>query len=157
MRIGQLAKRTGVSHRALRHYEAQALIESTRQDNGYREYGQATVERVLWVRELIDCGFGTRQIQGLLTYLEDSEPGSEHFRQCLQQHVEKLGALDNLIAQLSERRQRLFDRLQGYADSDASTHTDEQASDALDLEYPGINGVSDGQVERQSSSDHRRQ
>ncbi|WP_036988108.1 MerR family transcriptional regulator [Pseudomonas sp. S9] len=156
MRIGQLAKRTGVSHRALRHYEAQALIESTRQENGYREYGHATVEGVLWVRELIDCGFSTRQIHGLLAYLEDSEPGSEHFRQCLQQHMEKLGALDSLIAQLSERRQRLFERLRVYTDPDAPTHTDEQANDGLDLEYQGINGVSDGQVEQQSSSDYRR-
>lgn len=138
MRIGQLAIRTGVSHRALRHYEAQELIESTRQDNGYREYGLEVVQRVLWVRELLDCGFSTRQIHGLLAYLADSEPGTEHFRQCLQQHMEKLGALDSLLAQLTERRQRLFDRLKRYSDSDASTHTDDQANDALDQQNQGI-------------------
>jgi MerR family copper efflux transcriptional regulator len=121
MRIGELASRTGVSHRALRHYEMQKLIESSRQENGYREYAPETVQRVLWVKELIDCGFSTRQIHGLLAYLQDSEPGTEQFRLCLEQHMEKLGALDSLLAVLMERRQRLFDRLERYTQSDPST------------------------------------
>ncbi|WP_052321330.1 hypothetical protein [Pseudomonas fluorescens] len=73
--------------------------------------------------------FSTRQIQGLLSYLQDSEPGSEHFRQCLQQHTEKLHALDSLLTQLTDRRQRLFD--QRYTHSQPSTNADERAHDAL--------------------------
>jgi DNA-binding transcriptional MerR regulator len=131
MRIGELVTRTGVSHRSLRHYEAQALIETTRLDNGYRVYAPATVQRVMWIRELIECGFSTRQIQGLLSYLQDSEPGSEHFRQCLQQHTENLHALDSLLTQLTDRRQRLFERLERYTHSQPSTNADERAHDAL--------------------------
>lgn len=115
MRIGELAARTGVSPRALRHYESQKLIESTRQANGYRDYPAASLQRVLWIRELLDCGFSTRQIHGLLSYLHDSEPGSERFLACLQQHVEKLAALDELLVLLQERRERLFQRVARYA------------------------------------------
>jgi MerR family copper efflux transcriptional regulator len=146
MRIGELALRTGASHRALRHYELQKLIESTRRENGYREYAPGAVQRVLWIKELIDCGFSTRQIHGLLAYLQDSEPGSEQFRQCLKQHMEKLGALDNLLALLLDRRQRLFDRLERYTHSGASTNTVERENDGFNNTHfeMELDGVRDG-------------
>ena len=98
MRIGELALRTGASTRALRHYEARALIASSRLENGYRDYAPAMVQRVRWIRELIECGFSTRQIHGLLQHLEEEED-SEGFLACLQQHLEKLQALDALQAE----------------------------------------------------------
>ncbi|MFR0687920.1 MerR family transcriptional regulator [Enterobacterales bacterium AE_CKDN230030158-1A_HGKHYDSX7] len=113
MQIGELASRAGVSTRALRHYESRQLIESSRLDNGYRDYALAMVQRVLWVRELLECGFSTRQIHGLLQYLEEEED-SEGFLACLQQHLEKLVALDALQAQLAERRERLAEKIERY-------------------------------------------
>ncbi|MFJ7789351.1 MerR family transcriptional regulator [Pseudomonas sp. NPDC096925] len=113
MQIGELALRAGVSTRALRHYESKQLIESARLDNGYRDYAASMVQRVLWVRELLECGFSTRQIHGLLQYLEEEED-SEGFLACLQQHLEKLVALDALQAQLAERRERLAEKIERY-------------------------------------------
>jgi DNA-binding transcriptional MerR regulator len=113
MQIGELALRAGVSARALRHYESKQLIESSRLDNGYRDYAASMVQRVLWVRELLECGFSTRQIHGLLQYLEEEED-SEGFLACLQQHLEKLVALDALQAQLAERRERLAKKIERY-------------------------------------------
>jgi DNA-binding transcriptional MerR regulator len=113
MQIGELALRAGVSTRALRHYESRQLIESSRLDNGYRDYASSMVQRVLWVRELLECGFSTRQIHGLLQYLEEEED-SEGFLACLQQHLEKLVALDALQAQLAERRGRLAEKIGRY-------------------------------------------
>lgn len=113
MQIGELALRAGVSTRALRHYESRQLIESARLDNGYRDYAASMVQRVLWVRELLECGFSTRQIHGLLQYLEEEED-SEGFLACLQQHLEKLVALDALQAQLAVRRERLAEKIERY-------------------------------------------
>lgn len=113
MRIGELALRTGASTRALRHYEARALIASSRLENGYRDYAPAMVRRVLWIRELIECGFSTRQIHGLLQHLEEEED-SEGFLACLQQHLEKLQALDALQAQLTDRRAKLAEKIGRY-------------------------------------------
>lgn len=118
MQIGELAARSGISARALRHYEAKGLIESQRQENGYRDYTAGMLQRALWVRELIECGFSTRQIGGLLQYLEQ-EPDSEGFLACLQQHVDKLYALDALQAQLAERRARLAAKIERYMPLDA--------------------------------------
>ncbi|OLT05041.1 MerR family transcriptional regulator [Pseudonocardia sp. CNS-004] len=70
MRIGELSERTGASRRLLRYYEEQGLIESDRRPNGYREYGDAIVDRVLQVRGLLDAGLPTRVIKQILPCLE---------------------------------------------------------------------------------------
>lgn len=111
MQIGQLARAADTSERLLRHYEAQGLIESQRQANGYRVYAPGTADKVRWIRELLDCGFSTRQIQGFIHCF-----GQEHFDagQCaagLEQHREKLRELDELVAVLSKRRDRLAERM----------------------------------------------
>ena len=41
MKISELAKRTGVSTHALRHYERLGLLEPVRHANGYRDYTEA--------------------------------------------------------------------------------------------------------------------
>ena len=111
MRIGELAREADVSVRVLRHYESQGLIESQRMANGYRDYAPGSVEMVRWTRDLIECGFSTRQIHGFLHCF-----GSENFdpTECaagLAQHQEKLRELDELIDVLSQRRRRLSERM----------------------------------------------
>jgi hypothetical protein len=46
IRIGELAKQTTTSRRQLRYYEEQGLISADREANGYRQYGDALIERV---------------------------------------------------------------------------------------------------------------
>jgi DNA-binding transcriptional MerR regulator len=69
MRIGQLSERTGTSRRLLRYYEERGLITSSRCANGYREYDEASVDRVLQIRGLLDAGLPTRIIKQILPCL----------------------------------------------------------------------------------------
>jgi DNA-binding transcriptional MerR regulator len=69
MRIGLLSERTGTSRRLLRYYEEQGLISSSRCPNGYREYDEACVDRVLQIRGLLDAGLPTRVIKQILPCL----------------------------------------------------------------------------------------
>lgn len=73
MRIGELAERTGVPRRLLRYYEEQGLITPRRRDNGYREYGDHLVDRVLKVRGLLDAGIPTRIIADMLPCLDQPQ------------------------------------------------------------------------------------
>jgi DNA-binding transcriptional MerR regulator len=66
MRIGELAERTGVSARSLRHYEAQGLITAARCPNDYREYGEDAVELVRRIRWLLAAGLPTAAIREVL-------------------------------------------------------------------------------------------
>ncbi|WP_053708066.1 MerR family transcriptional regulator [Streptomyces sp. NRRL B-3648] len=66
MLIGELSRRTGVSERLLRYYERVELIRSERRANGYREYGDETVETVRRIRGLLAAGLPTRVIRQIL-------------------------------------------------------------------------------------------
>jgi DNA-binding transcriptional MerR regulator len=70
MKIGELSDRTGVSARLLRYYEAQNLLGVARAENGYRDYPQSAVNRVLQIRELLESGFTTEIIRDILPCLD---------------------------------------------------------------------------------------
>jgi DNA-binding transcriptional MerR regulator len=69
MRIGELSHRTGTSRRLLRYYEEQGLIAPDRAPNGYRDYDEALVDRVVHIRGLLDAGLPTRIIRQILPCL----------------------------------------------------------------------------------------
>jgi DNA-binding transcriptional MerR regulator len=71
MRIGALARRTGVSERLLRHYEAQSLLRPTRNANDYREYTDQDVVTVAHIRYLLAAGLSTAVIAELLDCIHD--------------------------------------------------------------------------------------
>jgi DNA-binding transcriptional MerR regulator len=111
MRIGELARDADVSVRVVRHYELQGLISSQRLANGYRDYSLDQVQIVRWIRELIDCGFSTRQIHGFLHCFGSTNFDPSECAAGLAQYQEKLTELDNLINVLSERRRNLSERM----------------------------------------------
>ncbi|GAA5017852.1 MerR family transcriptional regulator [Streptomyces siamensis] len=71
MRIGALARATGVSQRLLRYYEEQGLLRPTRQPNGYREYAEADMAAVRRIRTLIQAGLPTAVIAHILACVHD--------------------------------------------------------------------------------------
>ena len=75
MRIGELARRTGVSERSLRYYEQQGLLVSTRTSGGHREYADGAVDRVIRIQELFAAGLPSKKIATLLPCLRDADGG----------------------------------------------------------------------------------
>ena len=65
--IGMAAKRTGLSPRAIRYYEDKGLLPPRpRTVGGYRQYGEADVKSLLFIRRAKDLGISLRQISALL-------------------------------------------------------------------------------------------
>ncbi|GAA0716398.1 MerR family transcriptional regulator [Dactylosporangium roseum] len=63
MLIGEVARRSGVSARMLRHYHALGLVRPTgRTVGGYREYTPEDIRRILYVEGLRSLGLSLRQI-----------------------------------------------------------------------------------------------
>ncbi|WKG06028.1 MerR family transcriptional regulator [Mycolicibacterium sp. HK-90] len=75
MRIGELARRTGVSQRSLRYYEQQGLLAANRTPGGQREYPEQAVDRVIRIQELYAAGLHSRTISSLLPCLRDADGG----------------------------------------------------------------------------------
>jgi DNA-binding transcriptional MerR regulator len=76
VKIGELAARTDVPTRMLRYYEEQGLLDPDRTPNGYRDYPEHLVDRVVQIRGLLDAGLPTRIIREILPCLSD--PGTIH-------------------------------------------------------------------------------
>lgn len=119
MRIGELAKRAGVSVRALRYYEEQGLLASTRSSSGQRHYTEYDVERVLMIQRLYAAGLSSRTITELLPCVDapserNSDTALERMtqeRDKLTEHIEELirtrDSLDALIATAAAYRRTL--------------------------------------------------
>lgn len=73
LKIGDLARRTGKTVRALRLYEERGLLTPARTEGGFRLYGPDEVARVYWIVKLQDMGFSLAQIEGLIKTVESSD------------------------------------------------------------------------------------
>lgn len=108
MRIGELARRTGVSERALRYYEEQGLLRPERLPSGYRAYTDADVAAVRRIRVLLAAGLSTAQItEALPCMVEDDEllqPGCPELVDALVQHRDRI---NEAIGELEATRANL--------------------------------------------------
>lgn len=67
MGIGQLAKASDVQAVTIRYYEKQGLLAPMRRaPNGYREYGNAQLRRLTFIRRCRRLGFSLDDIRALL-------------------------------------------------------------------------------------------
>lgn len=70
--IGELAERTGVSADTIRYWEDEGVLpEPRRSDAGYRLYGEASVERLDFVRQAQGLGLTLEEIGEILTLVEE--------------------------------------------------------------------------------------
>lgn len=112
MRIGELAKATGVSPRALRYYEEHQLIVSERSASGQRRYAEDAVDRVRWIQALYGAGLNSRAIFQLFpdvraqftadSVVERLVAERERIDSLVRALVATRGRLDTLIATASD-------------------------------------------------------
>jgi MerR family transcriptional regulator, redox-sensitive transcriptional activator SoxR len=69
--IGALAKRSGIAASALRFYEAQGLIRSTRSAGGRRVFTRDALRRVAFIRVAQSVGLSLEDIHAALIRLPD--------------------------------------------------------------------------------------
>ncbi|CAM5447650.1 MerR family transcriptional regulator [Streptomyces parvulus] len=78
MQIGEVAERTGLSLRTIRHYEdAGLVIPSARSQGGFRLYTERDVARLMVIRRMKPLGFSLDQMRDLLSAtdrLDDGDP-----------------------------------------------------------------------------------
>ncbi len=71
MQIGELAERTGMSVRTLRHYDEIGLLRpSTRSEGGFRLYTADDESRLLLIRRMKPLGYSLEQMGELLAVVD---------------------------------------------------------------------------------------
>jgi len=105
LRIGELAKRAGLTVRTLHHYDHIGLLSpSARSDSGFRLYNQADVVRLHKIQALKQFGCSLSDIGAFL-----SEPGASpleiitHQINILDEQVQRAQTLRDRLSRLKER------------------------------------------------------
>jgi MerR family transcriptional regulator, redox-sensitive transcriptional activator SoxR len=102
--IGELATRSGVSQSALRFYERQGLIASTRTDGNQRRYSSTTLRRVALIRAGKAAGIPLERLREALDTLGGDSPRKKDWERLSRAWAHEL---DERIATLQAIRHRL--------------------------------------------------
>ncbi|MEG0199828.1 MAG: Cu(I)-responsive transcriptional regulator [Comamonas sp.] len=99
--IGEAARRAGVSARMVRHYEAQGLLRPVhRTDSGYRQYSEADVHTLRFIRRGRDLGFSMEEIGTLLGLWHNQGRASSQVKAIAQKHIavltERIAAMQSM-------------------------------------------------------------
>lgn len=98
MKIGELARATYSTPETIRYYEKEGLLaQPPRTDGNYREYSQAHVERLRFIRNcrVLDMTHG--EIRVLLHAVDEPGPGCSEASSMVLQHI---GHIDARIQEL---------------------------------------------------------
>jgi Cu(I)-responsive transcriptional regulator len=91
--IGDASKTTGVSVKAIRHYEAIGLIRpATRTGAGYRLYAEQDLHALRFIRQARNLGFPIETIAALLELWRDRERPSQAVKALASSHMAELDA-----------------------------------------------------------------
>lgn len=109
MKIGELSSKTGLSVDAIRFYEKSGLIKGpTRTESGYREFGNETLEALLFISHCRSLDIPLAEIKKLLTVRAGSAKSCREANEVIDDQLLKLRArikeLKSLEKNLSELR-----------------------------------------------------
>ena len=89
--IGQASKASGVSAKMIRHYEEVGLIPAaSRTEAGYRQYSEADVHSLRFIRQARDLGFSIVQIGELVGLWQNRRRSSSRVKALALAHVAEL-------------------------------------------------------------------
>jgi len=109
MHIGELAERTGLSLRTIRHYdEVDLLRPSGRTEGGFRLYTERDLERLLLIRRMKPLGFSLEEMRDMLTIVD----GLGQPRTTARRQATLRSQLSSFIDTAQDRRETLARQLQ---------------------------------------------
>jgi DNA-binding transcriptional MerR regulator len=124
MKIGELARRTGLSASRIRFYEASGLIEARRLGNGYRDYPEQVVRSL----EIITCGqqagFSLEEMRKLTSASGD---GTARHGLLLASLKRKVTEIEAMQLRLAQNRAQLLAVIAGMQSKPQGMDCDENA------------------------------
>ncbi|MEE2522339.1 MerR family transcriptional regulator [Pseudarthrobacter sp. J75] len=90
MHIGELAERTGLSLRTIRHYDDVGLLPAlTRTEGGFRVYSEDDFDRLMVIKQMKPLGFSLEEMAEILGILRSAETPGEAEKARLAEFLER--------------------------------------------------------------------
>ncbi|MEK8106010.1 MerR family transcriptional regulator [Micromonospora sp. M12] len=115
MRVGELARRTGTTVRALRYYESAGLVVPRRLGNGYREYDAIAVRLVAQIRELMALGLTVEETRPFVESIAGGFDDTDVCAAAVATYRSTITNLQERIGRLTAQRDALDARLDAAA------------------------------------------
>lgn len=114
LRIGEVAKLSGVGIETIRYYERQGLLtEPDRRPSGYRQYDQTVVTRLQFIRRAKDLGFTLAEISELLGLWFDTTTTCQHVRQRAEQKIANIEAKIRSLQKMKRSLKNIVEQCEG--------------------------------------------
>lgn len=113
VRIGEAARRSGFTVKALRYYDLQGLLPpSARSSSGYRLYDDVDLHRLEFIRQAKALGLALDEIRKLVEAARSQDVSTRHrLRRVLAEHIahiaHKITMLTRLRRELERHRRNL--------------------------------------------------
>ncbi len=108
MNIGEVAQASGVSAKMIRHYEEIGVIPKiSRSMAGYRQYGEADVHMLRFVRQARELGFSMPEVKTLVGLWRNKRRKSGEVKKLALEHVVRLEAKIQQLSGMSKTLKHL--------------------------------------------------
>ena len=106
MNISDVAKKTGLTSKAIRFYEENGLVTPPlRSENGYRSYSQQHLDELTLLRQARQVGFNLEECRELIFLFNDP---SRHSADVKRRTLEKVAEIERHISELQGMRTQLL-------------------------------------------------
>lgn len=110
VKIGVIAKKTGLSVQALRYYQQRGLISPKQQlESGYRLFDLSVIPRILFIQRCQNIGFTLDEVLELLNLQSESDVSARAVKErvelkmgLIEEKITELQGLHSSLAQLSK-------------------------------------------------------
>ena len=117
MKIGELARATGLTPKTIRFYEFEGLIpDPPRTSSGYRAYVDSDLVRLEFILKAKRLGLSLDEIRGILRLHDLSEPTCVHVRSLLEEKVAQIEKAIQELLGFKEELQSLGNRATSMVD-----------------------------------------
>lgn len=107
--IGGLAKAADVHIETIRYYQRRGLVlEPRRPPGGIRRYGQADIDRLMFVKSAKQLGFSLDEISDLLrledgTHCQEASALAEHKLRDVREKIDRLEKIEKVLGEMVGR------------------------------------------------------
>lgn len=111
MKIGEVAKRSGIGIETIRYYEREGLLlEPERRPSGYRQYDASTLDRLAYIVRAKELGFTLAEVRELLQLSFAPHAGCDHIRQRAERKVSDIESKIRNLQQMKRSLNKIVQR-----------------------------------------------
>jgi MerR family copper efflux transcriptional regulator len=106
MNISEVAKKTGLTSKAIRFYEEKGLVTPPlRSENGYRSYSAKHLEELMLLRQARQVGFNLEECREMVQLFNNPQ---RHSADVKARTLDKVAEIEAHIQELTQMRERLL-------------------------------------------------